>query len=76
VRKASKLIWTAAASSFNTHNPLAPRKHLFLTSVPDWLASSVPVILGLSGSPQLGPPAGDAFYGCVCPSPRTPPPRV
>ena len=37
---------------------LVPRKYLFQTAVPDWLALLVPAILALSGSPQLGPPAG------------------
>jgi hypothetical protein len=53
----------AAISYFNTLYlcPLVPRKHLLQTAFSDWLAFSVSVILGLSRSPQLGPPAGDAF---------------
>jgi hypothetical protein len=39
---------------------LVPRKQFFSTTVPDWLALSVSAILGLSGSPQLGSPAGNA----------------
>ena len=60
-----------AASSFNTLYPcpaLVPRKHLFQTAVSDCLALSVSAILGLSGSPQLGHPAGDAFVTVQPPS--------
>ena len=45
----------------STGAPLVPRKHLFSTEVPDWLALSASAILHLADSPQLGPPAGDAF---------------
>jgi len=41
--------------------PIVSRKHLFYTPVPVWLALSVSATLGLSGSLQLGLPAGDAF---------------
>jgi hypothetical protein len=61
-KRHSKLIWALlqAPSIPSTHAPLVPRKHPFKTAVPDWLALSAPASLGFSGSPQLGPPAGDA----------------
>ena len=42
---------------------------LLQTAVPDWLALSTSKILGLPGSPQLGP-AGDAFAAAFSPLPQ------
>ena len=39
---------------------IGPKKASLLNSSSDWLALFAPAILGLSDSPQLGPPAGDA----------------
>jgi hypothetical protein len=52
-----------AASSFNSLHlhSIGSKKTVF----PDWLALSVSAILGLSGSPQLGPPAGDTFVAVL-----------
>jgi hypothetical protein len=45
---------------------LVPRKYLFSTAVSNWLALSMSATLGLSGSPQLGHPAGDVFAAALC----------
>ena len=52
-----------ASSSFNTLHlcPIGPKKASLLNSCSNWLSLSASAILVLSGSPQLGPPAGDGF---------------
>lgn len=59
----SKLEWRLLQAPLlsSTYTPLVPRKHLFQTAIPHWLAFSASAILGLSGNLHLGPPTGVAF---------------